>query len=552
MVRSPAYSSDNPLAGTTWETQQFEWMSEQQSFAFRYGPDPLCLSGGFGGGKTVISCAKVLRLSDMYPRNRGVIARRVGKELEATTKPTFFKYCPEIAYRYGRRNDQAGILRLNNGSEILFLHMDKPEIETIIAGLEINWFLLDQAEEMNEEIFTKLQMRLGRWDQTIVPQEILDDYARRTGRKWPWWSRATPMKAARPIPPNYQLLTCNPEEEDHWIYKRFHPDSTQWQENYRHKGYLMVDMPSTSNRGLPSQNLEHMLAQDADYVDRYVIGKWGRPRGTLHDIHKDSLIIGTQEVITWIKNYCQLVRLLDHGDSAPTCCLWMASDGQGNIIFYREYYLEDALVTTHRKSISELSEGEKYDASYADPEIFGDKQQGGGTRWSIADEYARVEGSIYPAATSIVWTKADNNELGTRNKTNEYLKFDPEHRNPFTGERGAPHVFFIMQSLAYPHGIFWTTKQIKSAKRQLKGYVNGVPIYSNDRVESIPDHAYDPFRYGVATRPFLSGVLDLAESSTEAGLQMFEGLRRKMREAQSGARRSIVNELMTGNRRLPF
>lgn len=70
-----------------------EWASPVQEAIFRYGPYPLCASGGFGTGKTYALCHKALWLSDKFPRNRGVIFRRVAKELRQTTMATFFKIC---------------------------------------------------------------------------------------------------------------------------------------------------------------------------------------------------------------------------------------------------------------------------------------------------------------------------------------------------------------------------------------------------------------------------------------------------------------------------
>ena len=62
-----------------------------------------------GAGKTYALCHKALWVSDAFPRNRGVIFRRVAKELRQTTMATFFKICPPDFYTHGgRRNDQDG------------------------------------------------------------------------------------------------------------------------------------------------------------------------------------------------------------------------------------------------------------------------------------------------------------------------------------------------------------------------------------------------------------------------------------------------------------
>ena len=167
-----------------------QFASEAQQEAFEYGPYPLAASGGFGSSKTYGLCLKAMYLSSVYPGNRGLIARKQVKKLEMTTMKTFFKVCPPETYAYGRRSDQAKSLTLNNGSEILWSQLDDSEILELLRGLEINWFFIDQAEEVSEEIFEVLLRRLGRWDQAQVPQHLIDaEHA--AGRDWPWMNSET-------------------------------------------------------------------------------------------------------------------------------------------------------------------------------------------------------------------------------------------------------------------------------------------------------------------------------------------------------------------------
>jgi len=127
---------------TSKDALAIDWASPKQKDMFYYGPYPQCASGGFGSAKTWGFCLKVLWMSLAFPRNRGVIARKVHKELVQTTMKTFFKICPPHLYMDGgRRSDSEQILVLNNGSEILWAHLDNPETENIIRGIEINWFL---------------------------------------------------------------------------------------------------------------------------------------------------------------------------------------------------------------------------------------------------------------------------------------------------------------------------------------------------------------------------------------------------------------------------
>jgi len=510
------------LTGDTPTTRVIEFGSDVQAAAYAYGPGPQCASGGWGAGKTFVYCLKALALSDLYPRNRGVIARRIAKELRATTMATFFKLCPPSAYSHGSRNDQEGKLVLNNGSEILFLHLDDPDTEGVIKGLEINWFFVDQAEEnpeQMEEIFDLLLGRLMRWDLCQVPDALVKAHEDATGTRWPFWFRET----NKPAPPPYAMLACNPDIELHWIYRRFHPESAD-HPKYAALGYKMFDMPSTANRFLSETNLSYLLAHDEAFVRRNVRGIWGMPEGAIHSLDARSLIDGDPQLVDYLRSTCTLHRTLDHGDTAPTCCLWFAVDRAGNAFCVREYYLPNALVSTHRANITALSEGERYSSNYADPSIFAKLHQKHGGRWSTADEYRDV--LEHPASTVLHWNPADNNELGTRNRINEYLRIDPERLHPLTRQRGAPRLYFVQESPTHPQGCRHVLRELRSQRRVKIGMELGRPIFSDERDETIPDHAYDPVRYFIASRPALPSKL-----SPGAVPGTFEGEARRMEQA---------------------
>jgi hypothetical protein len=57
-----------------------------------------------------------------------------------------------------------------------------------------------------------------------------------------------------------------------------------------------------------------------------------------------------------------------------------------------------------------------------------------------------------PRETAIFWAPADNNELGTRNRINEYLRFELTRIHPITKEPGAARLFFVKENDSYPNG----------------------------------------------------------------------------------------------------
>jgi hypothetical protein len=512
-------------------TFRVEWACDAQQQAVEYGPYPLCLSGGFGSGKTFAACLKGLALSTWYPGNRGLIYRQVALELRRTTLATLGKILPRSHCR--RWNEVDGVIELENGSEILAMHMDNPDIETVIKGLEINWFVGDQAEDTAEEIFDRLRSRLGRWDKALVPPTILEAHARRTGEPWPWVHPTT----GQPIPPTYAVVTCNPDTDLHWLYARFHPESVEWQEKWHRLGYKMLFFDSTDNKFLTDQNKAELLAQDPEFVRRYVRGLWGIPEGVIHTIPPESIIEFDryeegEAFLAGLRQSCTLYRVLDHGESSPTCCAWFAVDRNGNVIVYREYYMPNKLVSYHREQITALSEGETYTWHLADPSIF-NKGTGGqkhGQFWSVSDEYSDRVG--LPSATAINWAPADHNELGTRNRINEYLSVDPARVHPFTQALGAPRLFFVKRSDAYPQGCVHTIRETRAQRRKCLGTISGRKTFSDERDPTIIDHGYDVVRYAIASRPPTS-----KEPSRKAGAKTFFGKQRDLAKRLAHARR---------------
>jgi hypothetical protein len=511
-------------------TRSIEWSGLKQREAFEYGPAPLLLSGGFNAAKTTGACLKLLYLMDAFPGSRWVVARCQWEDLKRTTLPTFFKLCPPQMYNRGRRADSEKVLQLNNGSEILWMHLDDPETENVIKGLEINGFLLDQAEDIREEIFDLLMSRLGRWDKALVPQWLLQR-EQSAGRPWHWFS----PDGVTPIPPTYPLLTCNPDIEIHWLYRRFHSDSKEWRETYRKLGYKMITMTVWDNKFATQQNKQEIMNKDISFRRRYGDGEWGIPEGQIHTIPPESMVEPTPDLLNWIRLTCQLYRVLDHGDSSPTACGWFGVDPSGNVFVFREYYRPNALISQHRKAITDLSEGEQYRSNLADPQIFLKTAQKSGEKWSVSDEYADCR--ALPRETRLLWNPADNSEMSTRNRINEYLQVDPLRIHPITHQPGSPRLFFVKRTDTYPHGCDEILRDTRSQRRVKIGTDLGRPVFCDERDPAVRDHGYDVLRYLIASRP---PIAPLALQSRKSSRSTFNAVfQRHLRYVNSSAFKSM-------------
>ena len=441
------------------------------------------ICGGFGSGKTFVMCNKALTLMTQFDNYRILFGRYRYKTLRETTMRTFFKICPPALYepkRGGRRSDIDGRCTLINGSEALFVHLDEFD-EDLLRGIELNSACLDQAEELGEGIVDVLDTRLGRWDVAKPGADLL--------KANPNWKK---NEIGRYKIPAYMMLTCNPEDETHWIWRKYHPDSLEHKNHY--PGYKYFEVSTLDNPHLPAETVKVMLSRDPSWVERFVKGQWGISESSVHRVTSESII---KPDPAWLENLLRksvLIRSFDHGDSAPSACLWWASFG-GQYFCYREYYEANISISEHRANIASLSGDEAYSYSIADPSIFKIAQKSNGGHWSVADEYC--DSALN--APAIHFTPGDNNELATRNRINEYLKLDFDLKHPITGLSPAPRIYYIEKCGEFPMGCEKVLIETRAQKRVKLGSINGRDIYGEERQKGISDHAYDASRYYIAS-----------------------------------------------------
>lgn len=505
---------------------EFEPASDAQTYFLRSTKRNILFNSGYGAGKTYVGCYKLLLLLCKFPKSRAVVGRQKFTDLSKTTKETFFQVCPPKLYsdEYGgARADGRGYLRLINESEIFFMHFDNVDMRSI-KSLEINFMLLDQAEEISESIYLGLDARLGRKSDAIVPDDLLNEFEKPNvegvSKKWP----RNPL-TKRPLVPVYSFLLINPPDEGelHYLIQRFHPKSEEWKQKWS-KTNDYIWSSSRSNKALSPENLENMLSRDPKWVARYVDAEIGQGEGAIHFIHDDSIIEVEPDFIEHLRKKASLSRILDHGSTAPTCCLWFASH-KGFHYCYQEYYQPDSLISEHRKNITDLSEGDIYTFNLADPAIFKKATEKSGGFWSVADEYLDEDLESPP----IVWIPADNNEFATRNRINELLRIDQALINPVTGNQGSPRLFFIKRTQKNPQACYHVIRETKGQKKLLLDTINGRPIYSDDRDENVTDHSYDCLRYYCA-----SHLRGKNEPSRKPSPKSFYGILNRMKALKAG------------------
>lgn len=431
---------------------------------------------------------------------------------------------------------------MNNGSMVYFIHLDKPDSIDVLAGLELNYGFVDQAEQVSEKAWDTLDARLGRWAQATIPDSVLANCP----DGWPWVNDGGEM-----VPPPFLFATANPPEaDDHWLFVRFAEESMD-HDKWAAEGYRYIRADSRTNRFASRANITKLLSKDPEFVRRFVEGRWSNPEGAVFDVTPMSILDPHEDLVKRILQHMNLHRSMDHGDSNPTCVLWEASDHDGNIFVYREFYLANSLVSDSRRMVWEMSQQDipersiylhpRYKSNVADPSIFGmsrGRTANAAPTWSIADEWTDCK--IMPRDTAVFWTPAPiprseglSYELITRSRLKEYLRVDPHHRHPVTGQLGAPRIYFIRKTEDYPQGCDNVIKELRGQRRVKIGEREGRAVYSEERDDTIVDHAYDTLKYHVISRPSPTRIIVKSDPNEINIRELMDWTARRMRQRAS-------------------
>jgi len=203
----------------------------------------LLFGGGVGGGKTTGTLLIICALAKIYPGSRWVVVRQDRPTLRRNTLPSFWKTCPQPFFHPDRYNKSDMIATAINGSRIEFIpesYSEDPELKKF-DGLEVNGFVLEEADELQVATYLKCIERSGRW---II----------------------------NPMPLPYILLTCNPHQG--FLKEVFY---TPWKKKellppYFFTRSLVGDNPHQNKEYI--KNLQEIKKRAPALYRRLVEGSW--------------------------------------------------------------------------------------------------------------------------------------------------------------------------------------------------------------------------------------------------------------------------------------
>lgn len=200
--------------------KQIEFIEAAFSGKYRY----INFGGGIRGGKTFGGLGTLLLLCKAYPHSRWAIVRDSLQTLKRNTIPSFNKIAPTNFIKSYNQDTQT--VTFNNQSQILFFseNFDDDKELNRWRGLEVNGFLLEEGNELQEVSFYKAIERAG--------------------------SHIPPIGKKKPPP--LILLTCNPSWG--WVKRLFYDRN---KDGTLPPDYLFIQSLITDNP---------FIMSDADYV----------------------------------------------------------------------------------------------------------------------------------------------------------------------------------------------------------------------------------------------------------------------------------------------
>ena len=362
-------------------------------------------AGAIRSGKTVGACARVLFHAQMYPGSRILVGRKFFTDLESTTLKELFRL---VAAQNGGSARSPGPLLIKHeggsGQHTLWIRTKGAPSEINCRpcaeinkqlGLEISEYFLDQAEELDEDVFLHIQSRVSYWNaERIAKFKAEFGYTPRT----------------------WETITANPDPG--WIKDLLFGDHA--------KEWTLFETDIEHNRAnLGPEFIEDLYRRmPKDWCDRFLKGSWEIRGGAVYKEYSDDI-----HLCEPFKIPAHWPRFLAHdwGISSRHRCvfLWGTVDEAGRLYITDELSVTDKQVSevaalVMQKTLQDKSwplEGDGGILAVMDPAT----NQRHGTGRTVLGEFAQHK----------IYGRNANNDLQAGiNKVGERLHVDPKRKRP--------------------------------------------------------------------------------------------------------------------------
>lgn len=121
--------------------------------------------------KILYHAARMAPCKDGIKRSRAIWVRQTREQLRDTSIPDFLKWFPDGKYGTFLKSEYRYILKIGNiECDVLFRGLDDTNDIRRLLSLQASFAVFEEFRELNPEIFTAMQARLGRYpDGMLVP-----------------------------------------------------------------------------------------------------------------------------------------------------------------------------------------------------------------------------------------------------------------------------------------------------------------------------------------------------------------------------------------------
>lgn len=266
----------------------------------------LAFGGAIRGGKTICALLAVATLCKVFPGSRWAIVRKDLPSIKRNVLPAYGKVRGWFSGFLGPVNRSDWTAQAANGSEIVFFteSLDEdPDLDRW-KGLEVNGFVLEEANELAEKSFAKAIERAGAW---IIPSD-------------------TATGAVRNQPPPFILLTFNPASN--WVRHTFYDP---WKHGALKAPFYFQPSTVADNPHLPAEYLENLKTLPPNEYKRFVEGDWDAVAGRYFaELRGDVHLVPREQVPEKIPDWWAAWGGYDWGFRHNASFGFYVEDGDGN------------------------------------------------------------------------------------------------------------------------------------------------------------------------------------------------------------------------------
>lgn len=353
------------------------------------------LVGGQGLGKSVALCGAALLNAYAEPDGFSLIGRLNMPALEATTMKTFLEMCPESI---GEWAESKKLMRLHNGHEIIFKHLDMTDAKASshIRSMNLSAAYVDEATEISEEAYFTL---VGRLRRNTTDRHRIRLASNPAGHDWVWRHYFDPNRSDKLKETNLGITASsldNPFLPPEYVENMMNTYPDDWKERFIYGSFSdfsdLIYKEFTEKTHTWNPNLRHRFFKDGPNPPR----EWPVYVGI--DIGSD--------IDPWAVAICSC---------APN----------GMMFQYAEVYGNSMLIANIAAEINHHIEGRKVKG--------------------IAYDYSNRQCALELAEHGINGTPAIKEVEPGLFKMAQYMHIDPRRVHPFSGEEGSP-LCFISQA----------------------------------------------------------------------------------------------------------